>query len=48
MTALAQAISRVTGNDVDVEALWTTVLLGVITLLSCLCMKLSGLDFGSF
>ena len=48
MTALAEALSRLIGNDVDVETLWTVTLLSVVTLLSGLCMTLSGLDFGSF
>jgi hypothetical protein len=48
MTVLAEAISRLTGSDVDVETLWTVTLISFVILLSCLCIELSGLDFGLF
>jgi hypothetical protein len=48
MTAIAQAISRLTGNEVDVDTLWTVTLLSLVTMLSCLSIKWCGLDFGDF
>ena len=48
MITLAEAISRLTGNDIDVETLWTVTLLSLVAVLSSLCIELSGLDFGPF
>jgi hypothetical protein len=48
MTALAQALTRATGTDVDVGTLRTVVIFSLVGLIASLCMVRYGLDFGPF
>ena len=48
MTALAQALTRATGSDVDVETLRTLVIFSLVGLIASVCMARYGLDFGPF
>lgn len=48
MAALAQALSRASGADIDVDSLFTVVLFCGVGLLATFCMMRYGLDFGSF
>jgi hypothetical protein len=48
MTALAQALTRATGSDVDVGTLRTVVIFSLVGLIASVCMARYGLDFGPF
>ncbi|HEY3679617.1 MAG TPA: hypothetical protein VGL45_12935 [Bradyrhizobium sp.] len=48
MTALAQALTRATGTDVDVGTLRTVVIFSLVGLIASVCMARYGLDFGPF
>jgi hypothetical protein len=48
MTALAQALTRATGTDVDVSTLRSVVIFSLVGLIASVCMARYGLDFGPF
>jgi hypothetical protein len=48
MTALAQALTRATGTDVEAGTLWSVVIFSLTGLVASICMARYGLDFGPF
>lgn len=48
MTALAHALTRATGTDVEAGTLWSVVIFSLVGLIASVCMARYGLDFGPF